>query len=229
VATARKITGKIHQIAGPEITAPYDCAVYLVNTGEQFLIDAGSGFHFQATVENIRGLGVDPSRLSMVLLTHCHYDHIGAAPLFREQLGIPLVMHEEDAAIVARGDSRLTAAICFNVSFTPFPVDHTLAGSNGEISLTTETLSWIHTPGHTPGSIAPYLDIDGERVLFGQDISAPLLEAYDCDPVAWETSIAALMALEADIFCDGHSGAIKGKRKVKAYLKAVLAARTSKA
>jgi glyoxylase-like metal-dependent hydrolase (beta-lactamase superfamily II) len=229
VAAARKITGKIYQIAGPEITAPYDCAVYLVNTGEQYLIDAGSGFHFRATVENIQAIGFDPLRLSMALLTHCHYDHIGAAPLFREHLGTPLVMHEKDAAIVARGDSRLTAAVCFNIRFAPFPVDHKLAGPKGEISLTAGTLSWLHTPGHTPGSIAPYLDIDGERILFGQDISAPLLEAYDCDPVAWETSIGALMALEADIFCDGHSGAIKGKRKVKAYLQAVVAARQPKA
>ncbi len=225
----KNILPNLAQVAGPEITGSYDSAVYLLDIGDTLLIDAGSGFKFRQTVTNIKMAGHSPSALSSILLTHCHYDHIGAAPLFRKHLGIPLVMHEKDAEIIARGDSRLSAAICFRVELEPFPIDRILTGSEGAVSFGDREISWIHTPGHTPGSISPYLDQDGLRILFGQDISAPLLEYYDCDPSAWAESVDKLTALDADIFCDGHMGPIVGKRKVREYLKYVLRAHGGKA
>ena len=69
-----------------------------------------------------------------------------------------------------------------------------------------ENVSFLHTPGHTPGSISPYVDADGKRILFGQDLAAPLLAEYDCDPEAWRRSMERLLELKADVLCDGHSG-----------------------
>jgi glyoxylase-like metal-dependent hydrolase (beta-lactamase superfamily II) len=224
---SRKITDSIYQVAGPDITGPYDCSAYLLDVGGLLLIDAGSGLGFRKTIANISSLGYNPRSISHLLLTHCHYDHMGAAPLFREYSGAELIMHTLDARIIEAGDSRLTAAICFNVQLKPFPIDVRLSGEESLLSFPNQTIHWIHTPGHTPGSISPYLDTHGRRILFGQDISAPLLEAYDCDPAAWQGSIRKLMDLEADVFCDGHAGPITGKREIRRYLQYVYSARTS--
>jgi glyoxylase-like metal-dependent hydrolase (beta-lactamase superfamily II) len=127
-------------------------------------------------------------------------------------------MHELDAEI-ERGDNRLTAAFCFEVQFDPLMIDEKLTGSEGIISLKDMDLHFLHTPGHTPGSISLYLDYGGKRVLFGQDLGAPLLQEFDCDPVAWRRSMDKLLALNADVLCDGHSGIYQPADKVNAYIR----------
>ena len=68
------------------------------------------------------------------------------------------------------GDNRLTAAFCFEVRFEPFNLDIKISGPEGRVPLDAEHISFLHTPGHTPGSISPYMDAGGTRVLFGQDL-----------------------------------------------------------
>jgi glyoxylase-like metal-dependent hydrolase (beta-lactamase superfamily II) len=145
-------------------------------------------------------------------------DHIGGAARFNQQFGSQIVMHASDGEIVERGDQHMTAAWCFGIFLKPFPVDIKLRGEKGQLSFGVNRVGWIHIPGHTPGSIAVYLDVKDKRVLFGQDISAPLLEDFKCDPNAWRTSMDKLLDLDADILCDGHSGVFRPKSRVKTYI-----------
>jgi glyoxylase-like metal-dependent hydrolase (beta-lactamase superfamily II) len=208
----------IYRVAGPDITESRDCNVYLIDGDSPVLIDAGFGQGHDRVINNIASSGVDPSRVEWIILTHCHIDHIGGADRLRRDLGARLVMHELDAAIVERGDNRLTAAFCFEVDFSPLPIDVKVSGDSGVLP-TSEEISFLHTPGHTPGSISPYLDKDGTRILFGQDLGAPLLPNFDCDPVAWRRSMDKLLALKADILCDGHSGVYQPASRVAAYIR----------
>lgn len=205
------------------MTDPRDSAVYLLDLGEPVLIDCGSGHGFDRMVDNVRKAGFEPDGIKTLIMTHCHVDHIGAAPLLRSRFGTRLVVHEKDAEILQRGDIRLTAAFCFDVDLKPLAVDRKLTGDTGTLRFGACDLNWIHTPGHTPGSISLYTDADGERILFAQDIGAPLLAEFDCDPPAWLESIHKLFALEADILCDGHSGAYGPKDIVRQYLEYCLA------
>ncbi|MHB8109128.1 MAG: MBL fold metallo-hydrolase [Syntrophorhabdaceae bacterium] len=200
------------------MTSPRDSAVYLLDLGQPVLIDCGSGFGFDRMVRNIEAAGYDPSRITDLLMTHCHADHIGAAGRMRDTFGMRLVIHEKDAEIVERGDIRLTASFCFDVDFKPLPIDKKLYGRSGTLQFPASELKWVHTPGHTPGSISFYMDAQKTRILFAQDIGAPLLSEFDCDPDAWLISIQRLFALEADILCDGHSGAYGPKNVVRQYL-----------
>ncbi len=213
-----KIIDKIYQIGGPNLTDIRDGAIYLIDLGELILIDAGSGFGFKKTIKNIEHLGYRPSDISAIILTHCHVDHIGGAHLFKENLGTTLIMHELDAEIAQRADIRLTAAFCFDVDFKPLFVDLKLKGEEVRLNFGSQEIVCIHTPGHTPGSICAYLDIDGQRVLFAQDMGAPLLKEFDCNPNAWVRSIDKLFYINPDILCDGHSGAYKSKQLVRQYL-----------
>ncbi|MGD0232740.1 MAG: MBL fold metallo-hydrolase [Syntrophorhabdales bacterium] len=210
----------IHRVAGPDITDYRDCNVYLLDMGrEAVLVDAGFGAAFDRMLANIENAGVSPSLISTAVLTHCHIDHIGAAFRLRQELGSRLVMHEIDAGIVERGDNRLTAAFCFEVVFQPLAIDVKLSGERGEIPFDGQDISFLHTPGHTSGSISLYADSGGKRILFGQDLGAPLLKGFDCDPAAWRRSMESLLALKADILCDGHSGIYQPADAVSAYIR----------
>jgi len=215
----RKITEHIWRVSGADLTDPRDCASYLIDLGELVLIDAGSGLHIERLVRNVERAGFDPAKVSTVILTHCHFDHMGGGVRYREQFGSRLVMHALDAELIEAGDQRLTAAFCFNVYLEPFFVDLKLYGEEEQLEIGGTRLTLLHTPGHTPGSISVWLNIDGKKVLFAQDIGAPLLKEFDCNPYAWVESVEKLFALNADMLCDGHSGAYEPADVVKEYLR----------
>ena len=215
---------RMYRIAGSDITDPRDCSVYLIDVGELVMIDAGFGAGIDTMASNIRAKGFRLEDVSTVILTHCHVDHIGGAEEIRSRFGSRLVMHELDAEIVARGDQRLTAAFCFQRLLQPFPIDTLLSGAEGRLVIGGQELVWLHTPGHTPGSISVYLDVGKTRLLFAQDLGAPLLKEFDCDPVAWKRSAEKLLALNADMLADGHSGVYQSKETVRRYIESCIAA-----
>ncbi|OPX97885.1 MAG: Metallo-beta-lactamase L1 precursor [Syntrophorhabdus sp. PtaB.Bin006] len=213
-----RITPHIYQVGGSTTSDMRDGAVYLINLGEIILIDSGTGIGFAQIVRNIVSLGLSPDLVSTVILTHCHIDHVGGAAEFKFRFGSNIVMHTLDAEIVERGDQYMSAAFCFNIALTPFRVDRKLPGEEEILQFGSSTITCLHTPGHTAGSIAVYLDIDERRILFGQDIGAPLLEEFKCDPIAWRNSMDKLIALEADILCEGHAGVYRPKDRARAYI-----------
>ncbi|MCJ7546489.1 MAG: MBL fold metallo-hydrolase [Deltaproteobacteria bacterium] len=214
----REVTKDIYLIGGADITDPRDCAVYIIDLGELVMIDAGAGSSYDELVLNIEQLGLDPAKLTTIILTHCHIDHIGGAPRFHEAFGCQLIMHRLDAAPVEQGNGRMTAATWYNLRFPPMPVDVKLTKEEERLHFGDQDLVFLHTPGHTPGSLSVYLDRGGQRVLFGQDIHGPFSEEFGSDFVAWRRSMEKLLALEADILCEGHFGLFQPKDRVAAYI-----------
>ena len=214
----REVTKDIYLIGGADITDPRDCAVYLLNLGELVMIDAGAGASYDEIVLNIEKLGLDSTKLMAIILTHCHIDHIGGAPRFREAFGCRLIMHHLDAAPVEQGNGRMTAAAWYNLRFPPMGVDVKLKKEEERLRFGDQELILLHTPGHTPGSLSVYLDCGGTRILFGQDIHGPFSAEFGSDLAAWKRSMAKLLALEADILCEGHFGVFQPKDQVAAYI-----------
>ncbi|WP_449277398.1 MBL fold metallo-hydrolase [Leucobacter sp. GX24907] len=83
--------------------------------------------------------GVDGRRVSAILLTHGHWDHINMAPELSRLLDAPLHLHPDDGFL---WDGRYDGA-----------PDHALV-AGGSIEVAGISLSVIHTPGHTPGSVS---------------------------------------------------------------------------
>jgi len=83
-------------------------------------------------------------------------------------------------------------------------------------------LTTIHIPGHTPGSIAVYLDIDNQRILFGQDIHGPYIPQWGGNPPQAKVSLQKLIDLKADILCEGHFGIYEPASAVEKYIKGYL-------
>ena len=83
-----RIWQDIYIIGSAEMSHPYDCCVYLVDAGELVLVDAGAGKSFDRLVDNMLALGFMPEKLSSVIVTHAHVDHIGVLAQFKQEYGV---------------------------------------------------------------------------------------------------------------------------------------------
>ncbi|MDR2019039.1 MAG: MBL fold metallo-hydrolase [Syntrophobacterales bacterium] len=219
---AREVCKGVYLVGSSDISDSRDCSVYLVDMGDLVLVDAGAGPGFNSIVSNIKGLGLDPANISTLILTHCHIDHVGGAYLFKEKYGPKIIMHQLDAQAVEKGDNRMTAAFYYNIDFKPLPIDITFSGEERRISVGDHDVVCLHTPGHTPGSMSVYFDLEKKRVLFGQDIHGPFLKDFGSDMKAWTKSMKTLLALKADVLCEGHFGVYQPNRKVTEYIERYL-------
>lgn len=202
----------VYQVGGDNISHPYDCSVYLIDChADLVLIDSGGGFGFDHIVRNISSLGLDPKNLKALVTTHAHYDHIGSHAALRERFGVAVIAHELDADAIERGGQ---ARAC--------PVDIRLQSEEETLTFGPHELRLLHIPGHTPGSIVCYADIAGRRVLFGQDVHGPYNPEWGADPALARQSLQKLIALEADILCEGHFGIYRPASEVRRYIEQYL-------
>ncbi len=213
-----EIIRDIYTVGGPEITDGRDGCIYLINLGELILIDTGAGWSVDKIVSNIDSLVLNPDNLSKILLTHCHIDHIGGGPEIKKRFGSKIYIHILDAPPLEQGDPILTAASWYQTTFPPTPVDVKFNGPEEILKIGGEKIVCLHTPGHTPGSIVVYLDKDGKRILFGQDLHGPLLEEFGSNLEDYGRSTKKLLDLEADVLCEGHFGIYKTKKEVRDYI-----------
>lgn len=210
-----RVSQDICMVGGADLSHPYDCSVYLVDGGQDMvLIDSGAGEGYELIVDNIRSLGLQPEKLKAVIATHCHIDHIGALSQFRREFGVQVIAHELDTKAIETGIG--SGAEYYGVGYQPCDVDVILRGSEGTVQCGRYDLKWIHIPGHTPGSVAVYLDA-GRRVLFGQDVHGPyFLKGSNTEQA--RISLQRLIDLEADILCEGHFGVYEPKEEVRRYI-----------
>lgn len=213
-----EIVQNVFIVGGPDLTDGRDGCVYLMNLGELILIDTGAGWSVEKIVGNVKKFGFDPKNLKKIILTHCHIDHIGGAPEFKKRFGAELYIHQLDAPPLENGDPVLTAATWYQTTFPPTSLDVKFNLPEEILTIGEQKMVCLHTPGHTPGSICIYLDRDGKRILFAQDLHGPLLEEFGSNLTDWDRSTQKLLALEADILCEGHFGIFKTKKDVKNYI-----------
>ena len=215
----REVVGGVYLVGSPDLTAPEDCCVYLLDLGDLVLIDAGAGSSLPAILENVESLGLGHKTLAAVVATHCHIDHIGGIPGLRERTGCQVIAHALDASAMEKGDPAKTAAVWYQTSFPPTPVDYKLNEVREVLKFEKGEILCLHTPGHTPGSIAVILDREGKRVLFGQDIHGPFSDSFGSNLSAWRKSMGILLGLKADILCEGHFGIIQPEGEVEKYIR----------
>jgi glyoxylase-like metal-dependent hydrolase (beta-lactamase superfamily II) len=211
-----KVCKDVYIVGSSDISHPYDCSVYLLDAGELVLIDSGAGMSFDKLVSNIEKLGFNPKKIKSILVTHSHIDHIGSLHSFQKEFSVQVIAHELDAAEI-EGDAGIAAG-AYGVTYTPCHIDLRLKGAEETLKIGKYELKVIHIPGHTPGSIAGYVDIDKQRVLFGQDIHGPYYPEWGADPALAKLSLQKLIELKADILCEGHFGIYQPAAQVKRYI-----------
>jgi len=94
-----------------------------------------------------------------ILLTHGHFDHIGAVPGLVERFGVPVYIHPGDAGLYASPQNCMPPWFSA-VQGLPAPAAElpTAAGLS---------FSVLPTPGHSPGGVCYYFAQDG--IVFSGD------------------------------------------------------------
>ncbi len=227
---AQRIIEGIWRVGGGELSDPRDCLVYALDLGDPVLVDCGVGPSWPRIREQLQGVGLSPEAIHTLVLTHGHIDHAGAAAQVRQESGCRVVAHEADAEVIETGDPERSAATWYGLDLPPCPVDYRMAADVPEetLAFADGALRLIHTPGHTPGSLAALCERGGQRVLFGQDIHGPFSPAFGSDVAAWRCSMERLLALEADILCEGHFGIYAPAHEVQRFIEGQLSARYSR-
>ena len=86
---------------------------------------------------------VGSRRVTAIVCTHAHDDHVRVAPALRERTGAPIMLHPDDRPLweLTHGD-----AVKWDADLAD--------GARIEVGGTTLTV--IHTPGHAPGAVCLY-------------------------------------------------------------------------
>ena len=92
--------------------------------------------------------GAGRKRIAAILLTHGHFDHIGAVAALKEE-DTPVLIHELDAPMLGDPDLNVPAADAAGRS--PPRLPRTCCGKASRRTLAGLDIEVLHTPGHTPG------------------------------------------------------------------------------
>lgn len=133
---------------------------------------------YAITEDGVNALIIDPAqsrveseliklglKANYVLLTHCHFDHVGGVPLLQES-GAKVLCSDEEKKLMCTSADLFEA---FGAPRAYFQVNETFQ-DNEEKTLCGMTVKMLLTPGHTAGG-ACYLITgkDGDRCLFTGD------------------------------------------------------------
>jgi glyoxylase-like metal-dependent hydrolase (beta-lactamase superfamily II) len=202
------------------------------------LLDAGLAGSAGLVRRAIAGRFGTGARPEGILLTHGHFDHVGAARDLAEGWDVPIFAHPLEAPyLTGRSDypprdPTMGGAMAQMSRFMPdhgydlgdrlreLPADGSLPGLSG--------WRWLHTPGHTPGHVSLYREADG--VLLAADALATMnLDSWTAylsrehefsrpsPPFTsdWGTarvSIEKLTDLEPRVVAAGHGLAMSGEQ-----------------
>lgn len=188
---------EVHKVSG----AAFDGNVYLILDERPILVDAG--MMAAPTLRNIKKL-IDPGKIEMIVLTHCHHDHSGAAPELKSVTGARLLLSEKEVGAV--GDDLASVAYLFGQQAPAYQVDETLK-EGMVLDIGEWKLEVLETPGHSTGSLCLYEP--QAKVLFSGDTVFPdgnigRTDMYGGSTPDLVASIERLTGLDVETMYPGH-------------------------
>lgn len=199
-APGRPAGGDVAAAVGAGVTWSYNLLLFRFG-GHVILVDTGFGFDSGgpglSTGELLSEAGIAAEDLDMVIITHCHGDHIGGLSRGGER-SFPnaevVVSRPEMEYWVGTGPGAPDASRAEQVrsAFAPYEGRQRIIDP-GEVLFDADgvRLRTLHAPGHTPGQIALELSSGGRELLALADTIHTTIQVdhpewspnFDVDPV----------------------------------------------
>ncbi|MGF1613246.1 MAG: MBL fold metallo-hydrolase [Gammaproteobacteria bacterium] len=170
---------------------------YLVchpSSGECVIVDTGEGDELAERISQM----VPRPNIRAILLTHAHLDHAGGLSALQARLDIPTYLPEAELPLF---ETLPRQGDWFGMSALNRPcgrIDHTV--TDGQvITLETFSVTFISTPGHSPGQGCYYTD---REIFVGDTLFAGGIGRTDLpmgDPALMRDSLRRLMMLPGDL------------------------------
>ena len=217
-------------------------AFLVVSDNGRVLIDAGIPGSEDKIEAKIRRHGVELKDLDLIVITHAHGDHAGAACALRERSGAPIVAHEAELPHYLQEKPMrycptgwvgrlLKKTGRLERGYQPFRPDILLQGSEPfNLSAYGVTGSVISTPGHTLGSLS--VTLTNKRVVAGDLLTSAILlggiirkatpkpPPFEEDPAVVASELEALLDRGFETFYLGHGGPLSAAQ-VRGYIQQV--------
>lgn len=208
------------------------------NTKEFVLVDAGMPESADKIIEMVEERFGENSRPKAIVLTHGHFDHVGAIIELVKHWDIPVYAHELELPFLTgkmsypKPDPTVEGGMIAKMS-PMFPNEPINLGNqiealpaDGSVPYM-DGFRWIHTPGHTPGHVSFFREED-KALIAGdafvtvrqeflykvltqeQEISGPPRYFTPDWAAAWE-SVKKLEALKPSVAITGHGLPMTGK------------------
>ncbi|MEE2906653.1 MAG: MBL fold metallo-hydrolase [Planctomycetota bacterium] len=218
----------IHEIDLHYLGVPGAIATWAVEGPQGWvLVEAGPERSWPELKRGLESLGLSPSDLVAVLLTHVHLDHAGGAWQLA-QLGVPIHVHERGARHLVDPTKLLASATRIygdNMErlwgrLEPCPGNTVHAVTDGD-SLDIAGLRFraVETTGHATHHIAWSLEDSTPATIFTGDAAAMLIPGTnwisipmpppELDPDAWYASIDRLEGGHWTRLCLTHGGTVE--------------------
>lgn len=214
-----KITNNIYVLSGSYFSAVNNTAtlgdVYGVRTPQGLiLIDCGTAVTGLAMLEETLSYFDVKEPITHCIVTHAHHDHCGSAKELQEA-GTIIIVGQEDAVYCTNGGAwGLNSPFDKEQAFPAFTPDMTIVDDQ-TLEINGISFEFIKVPGHTPGSMAIRVRLDGKIVLFTGDMLQPDGIFLNSVNFGWKgdphynrqttvDSMMKLMQFETDMVLPGH-------------------------
>jgi hydroxyacylglutathione hydrolase len=164
-----------------------NCYIARLEGGDRGVI-VDPGDEADRIIEAVEALGI---KVEAILLTHCHFDHIGAVAPVAEATGAPVHCPEIEVPLLADIMSYVPSP-----GFGPFEsYDADAVVSGGEhLSFAGLEIDVLFTPGHSPGHVT-YAIPDHEAVFSGDVLFKGSVGRTDLPGGDWGTLLESIRAL----------------------------------
>lgn len=137
---------------------------YLVHDGKEALI-IDPGAEAEKIKRSISNLELEPIA---ILLTHCHFDHIGALDIIREEYNLSVYQSAEEKDWPSDPDKNLSSLM--DQPFSVREADY-FFNPDEKFKIANFEFKVLATPGHSPGGLSFVFDED-DFVLSGDALFA---------------------------------------------------------
>jgi len=188
-----------------------NCNTFIIRSGTAMVIDPGLRAFIPRLYQGMRRDGLEPEEVRLVVVTHCHPDHMEGSQEFAK-LGARVAMSREEEHFLKEIGPHLARML--GMKMPDISLDLYL--EEGELAVGEEQFQVLHTPGHSPGEMSLFWKQTG--VLFSGDVifqqGVGRTDFPGGDGGLLKASIERLRALHPTMVLSGHGEIVSGREAV---------------